>query len=341
MTLRSTALRAATTLLVSFGLAALLLVCFNPRNAQASLVAFFVGPARNPYMLGNTLNAAVSLCFSGLGAALAFHAGVVNLGGEGYVYFGALAGYLAAAASEGGAPGVGIALAGLCAFAATALVGSIPTLMRRGPGWDELITSFLLAQGMIPLIDWAVASPFRDPASQIVATALLPRSMRLPDLLPPSSLDASAAIAAAGCAAVYLALRRSYWGFRQLTAGRSPDYARSIGLNLNSLRAQALALSSGIMGLGGFLSMLGGHGRLIRSFSAGMGWSGLACAIVAGSDPVFVPFAALLFAYLDAGSTQAQFAAGIPQELSGVIQAVVFFMAASTSLLLSKRRSHG
>jgi ABC-type uncharacterized transport system permease subunit len=339
MTLRSTALRASITILVFFALAAILLVCFNPRNAHSSLIAFFSGPFRNPYSLGNMLSSATALCFSGLGAALAFRAGIVNLGGEGYIYLGALSGYLAASATGGGASAFAIMIAACCAFGVAAVIGSIPSLMKRGPGWDELITSFLLAQALIPLIDWIVAAPLRDPGSQIVATALLPATMRLPRLLPPSSLDASAFIALALCAIVYLALRRSYWGFKQRTAGQSPEYAKAIGLNLGALRAQALALSSGIMGVGGFFAMLGGHGRLIRSFPAGMGWSGLACAIVAGSDPILIPFAALLFAYLDAGTTQAQFTAGIPPELSGIIQAIVFFMAASTGVFLKRRRA--
>src|SRR5512133_2815871 len=96
MSTRSQALRAAAVILVSFGLAAVLLVCFKPLNALASLNAFFLGPFKNIYSLGNMLNAAVAILFSGLGAALAFRGGIVNLGGEGYVYAGALVGYLAA-----------------------------------------------------------------------------------------------------------------------------------------------------------------------------------------------------------------------------------------------------
>jgi ABC-type uncharacterized transport system permease subunit len=340
MSSRSQALRAAAVLLVSFALAAILLICFNPPNALASLSAFFFGPFRNSYSFGNMLNAAVAILFAGLGAALAFRGGIVNLGGEGYVYSGALLGYLAASSMGSMNATVAIIIAAACAFLLSAVVGSLPALMRRGPGWNELITSFLLSQAIIPLVDWLIASPLRDPRSQIVATALLPEGMRLPGLLGLSSLNISAFAAILGCLVVYLALERSYWGFKQRMSGQSPEFAAAIGLNVQALRTQTLALSSGIMGLGGFLSMLGTHGRVIRSFSSGIGWSGLACAIVAGSDPLILPFAALLFAYLDAGTTQAQFAAGIPAELSGIIQALVFFMAASTGILIKKRSKH-
>lgn len=325
----------------SFALAALLLLAFAPGSRAVALRSFFLGPFRNTYSLGNMLGAATGIAFSGLGAALAFRAGVVNLGGEGYIYLGAVAGYIAASSSASMPPWLAVIAAAACAFSSAALVGSAPSLLRRSRGWDELISSFLLAQAIIPFLDWLVSSPLRDPSSQILATAALPRQLRPPRILPPSVLDPSVYLVLAACLAAYLALQRSYWGFRQRMTGEAPDFASAIGFNVGAERAIALTIGSGLMGLGGFLAMLGAQGRVIRSFSSGLGWSGLACAIVAGSNPLLVPPAALFLAYLEAGATQAQLSAGIPPELAGMLQAALFFLAASSRLLGSggKRRA--
>jgi simple sugar transport system permease protein len=111
-----------------------------------------------------------------------------------------------------------------------------------------------------------------------------------------------------------------------------------LGLRRRLWRAIGFALGAGIIGLAGFWLLQGRDFRVIRSFSAGLGWSGLACAIVARSNPLFIPFASLLFAWLERGAEGAEIAAGLPHELSGVIEACVFLAVASDIAFFQARR---
>jgi simple sugar transport system permease protein len=332
----SGARRSALMLLLAFALSSILISCFKP--SLESLEAFFLGPFESAYAFGNMLDAAVGISFSALGAALAFKGGVINLGGEGFVYSGAVLGFICGYKLPGAWGWLATCLMTLAAFLSCASLGSIPALIRKASGRDELISSFLLSQALIPILDWAVSSPLRDGSSQIIATSPLPSAFRPFRLLVPSDLNASLLILLLACLCAYLALYRSRWGFELRMSGSSPPFARSIGLDVPSLRAWAMSLSSGIMGAGGFLLMAGSHGRVIKSFSAGLGWSGLACAIVARSNPLLLPFAALLFAYLDSGTNAARLVSGLPEEAASLVQAIVFFAAASEGFP-RKRRS--
>ncbi len=302
-----------------------ILVIYQP----SGLASFFLGPFAHLFSFGNMLNRAALLCLSALAASLAFKAGIIHLGGEGFIYLGAVTGFALARLLPPSWGILAFILPALASMAAGAFAGSLPSCMRRLSGRDELITSFLLSQALLPLLDWAVSSPLRDPKSQIIATAFLRQDQRPTLLLSQSSLNTSALISLLACFLFYLFLYRSRGGLLTRLSGHSRKFVEYSGHSTESLRFKVMAFSSAIMGLCGFLAMSGDHGRVIRGFSSGLGWSGLACAIVARSNPFLLPLAALLFAYIDAGTKSAQMTSGLPGELAAIIQALIFFAAAS------------
>jgi simple sugar transport system permease protein len=115
-------------------------------------------------------------------------------------------------------------------------------------------------------------------------------------------------------------------------AGNNEIFARYGGVNTKLNTTLAMAVSGGLYGLAGSLAVLGTYYATIKEFSAGLGWNGLAVALIAGFyTPAVIP-AALFFAWLGAGARIAMQNTGLTSEVATIVQALIFFL--STSLLI-------
>jgi ABC-type uncharacterized transport system permease subunit len=91
-------------------------------------------------------------------------------------------------------------------------------------------------------------------------------------------------------------------------------------------------LSGAIHGLGGGLSIMGTHHMALKEFSFGMGWNGIAVALIARNHPLGVIPAAIFFAYLDAGAKAAMLHSDITFEIAAVIQSIIFYLVTAQAL---------
>jgi len=298
-------------------------------TGKGGVAAFYLGPCSSTYALGNMLEAASVLAVAAAGAFIALRAGAVNLGGEGQFFLGALAGHALLISSGGMSPVIAIPLAAAAALLSAAALGGRSSGLRRLSGADELITSFLASQAAIPVLDWAVAGPLKDPGSQLIATRALPSALGLARLMPPSALNAGIFGAVAAAAAAWILLRRTRTGYLILMEGLSPEFSAASGLPGSRVRAFAMIAGAGLMGLAGLWAAQGRSLRVFQSFAAGRGFSALACALVAGTRPALVPVSAFFFSFLEAGSRSAQAAAGVPAQSAAIIQALVLLAVAA------------
>jgi simple sugar transport system permease protein len=115
-------------------------------------------------------------------------------------------------------------------------------------------------------------------------------------------------------------------------AGNNEIFARYGGVNTKFNTVLAMAMSGGLYGLAGSLAVLGTYHATIKEFSAGLGWNGLAVALIAGFYPPAVIPAALFFAWLGAGARIAMQNTGLTLEVASIVQSLIFFL--STSLLI-------
>jgi simple sugar transport system permease protein len=149
-----------------------------------------------------------------------------------------------------------------------------------------------------------------------------------------SRVTGAAPLALALAAGTALLLFRTPFGLRLRAVGEAPLAARAAGLPDVRLRLAAFALSGGLAGLAGGLEVAALTGRLYDPFSAGVGYSGIAAALLGGLHPIGATLAALLFAALGAGAGAVQRDAGVPAALATLLQAV-----AVLALLWAKGRS--
>jgi simple sugar transport system permease protein len=329
------------TLLAALVTAVLLLLAFSSSFLEA-LGLFFLGPFGNAYAFGNMLGSCFTLALAGLAASVAFASKNFNLGGEGQIYSGAIATAAACLAFPDGnviiVPIIGLA-AGMAAGAA---LGWLSGALKRGLGVEELISSFLLSAAAAYAGDYLITGPLQDPASNFQSTASLPEAFRFARIMPPSNLSSAAFLVACLIALAAFAMSRTRFGFELRLTGQNREFARYVGVDTGRYATLPMALSGALNGLVGAVLILGTYYKAVKGFSSGLGWTGIAVALVAGNRPAALIPAAFLFAWLDAGAKSVMIGADVTQEIVSVIQAVIFFLVTARALdSLFGRRGHG
>jgi len=307
----------------------------------SAIRSFFVAPFGSAYAVLDFIESAAPLLACAVGASVAFRAGAFNLGGEGQAAAGAFAAALATAAFSGSAsgPAIGpagaggsalnpllvIALAVLAAAAAGAALAALSAAAEAWSGAEVLLTSFLFSQAAIIAVDWAVGGPLKDPASNLLAMKAIPLAYRFARFAPPAPLSAAAPLALGLALLAAWVQKATRTGYELKLLGRNAAFARASGID-SRLRGRALVASGALFGVGGSLVALGAAGRAFVGMTGGVGWNGLAAALVAGSDALGAIPASLFFAWLDAGARQSSMLSDLSPDSAAAIKAIALFL---------------
>ncbi|MCL2479211.1 MAG: ABC transporter permease [Treponema sp.] len=319
-------------------LAFIVFICFLSKTPGRALYFFFFGPLRNVYSFGNMLNSAVPLILGGLGISIAMKTGNLNLGGEGQVYSGAfIATVTAIPLSRFGIAGGFIAVLAGMVFSGSA--AALSGLCKARWNTNELITSFLLSNALILIVNFLVNGPFLDPSTNLQSTVKIDPSLRLPLILPPSKFNTSFITALAAVAAVHIFLKRTKLGYEFRMTGTNEIFARYGGINTRANTVSAMFLSGAFYGLAGALAVFGTYYGTVKEFSAGFGWNGLAAALVAGFNPLAMIPAGIFFAWISSGAKIAMQNSDVTFEAASIVQSVIFFLV--TSMVLRGLFRHG
>jgi simple sugar transport system permease protein len=314
----------SVTMACSFAVAVALLLAFSSTFGEA-LGLFFLGPFKNAYYFGNMLNDSIAIALKGLGVSVAFAARNFNLGGEGQVYAGAIATVAVCLAFPEG--GIAVALlAVLAGMAVGGLLGGFSGYLKRALAVDELISSFLASAAVVLVGDYVITGPLQDPTSNFQTTAEIAEVFRLGRILPPSSLSTACLIAIAASLVMKLAMDKTRFGFELRLCGSNREFARYVGVDTGFFDVAPMVISGAFHGLAGAAMIMGTYYKAMRGFSAGVGWAGIAVALIAGNRPLAVLPAALFFAYLEAGAKAVMVGADVTSEIVAVVQSVIFFL---------------
>ena len=314
-----------------------LIILLTSDEPQRALAAFFAGPFSNRLFFGNMLQAATPLLVTGLGLTVAFRAGAVNLGAEGQIYIGALAG-TALLLLAPGATGWLLLAAIPAAMLAGALFAGLAGWLRTRFGATEVITTYLIGAILIQLFDFLLRRYLVDPGAGFPATESLPASLRLPRLLLPSNLNASFIIALLLAVLVWWLLYRTVFGYELRGTGANPHASRYVGIPVARSFVLALAISGALAGLAGMFEVAGVHGRLVTGFSNNIGWNGITVALIARLHPLGVVPAALLYGYLEVGANSSALMAGVSPRIAAIIQSLIFYLISAQALFAFYRR---
>ncbi|MCB1883718.1 MAG: ABC transporter permease [Geminicoccaceae bacterium] len=307
----------------------------NPLEAVELLVygAFGYGEA-----WGYTLFYATNFIFTGLAVALAFHAGLFNIGGEGQAYIGGLGAGLAALAFGGGSPFLVLPLCVLGAALFGAVWGFIPGWLQAKRGSHVVITTIMLNFVAASLMTYLMVNVLIVRGSQIPESAGFGPGADMPGLngllnlfgldVGRSPLNLSLVLALVCCVLVWAFVWKSRPGYEVRVVGQSEPAARYAGIVPGNKVILAMTLSGVLAGLMAVNEVLGAQHRLVLGFSGGYGFVGIAVALMGRSHPFGVVLAALLFGALYQGGSELAFdMPAISRDMVVVIQGLVILFA--------------
>ncbi|MDY7030089.1 MAG: ABC transporter permease [Spirochaetota bacterium] len=301
------------------------MVPFISETPLNTLRQFLTGPFSNSFYFGNYLNRAGLYMLAGLAMVISFQGGMFNLGGEGQVYGGALAStmVLLMVPRFGAVPGILFGtLAGVLTGAA---LSGLSGFFKMKWNTDELISSFLLSSSIVYTIDYLVSGPLRDTQRFLLSTPEIAEQFRFPALLNPSHLNAGFL---ATLLLVFLTQRFLYHtssGYELRITGLNREFAKYGGIPVRRYYLIPMVLSGAFYGLTGSFYIMGTGHATIQGCTFGMGWNGIAIALIARTSPWLVPPAALVFAFLEYGAETAIIHSDFSGEFGIILQAVVLF----------------
>lgn len=321
------------SLLLAAVLSALVILAIG-EDPIAAVSMMVKGALGSTYGWGYTLYYATNFMFTGLAVAVAFHARLFNIGGEGQAMLGGLGVALVCLY----VPWPHWSLAILGATGAAALFGAafaiLPAYMQAQRGSHIVITTIMFNFIAAALLNYLLVNTLRPQGAMDPATARFPEATHLPtlhELLAPLGISFSKAapanfsllIALAACVLVWALIWRTRLGYEIRAFGQSESAANYAGINATKITIVAMVISGALAGMMAVNNVMGEAERLVLNSTEGAGYIGIAVALMGRSHPFGVALSALLFGFLYQGGAELALWTDIPRELIIVIQALV------------------
>jgi ABC-type uncharacterized transport system permease subunit len=297
-------------------------------DAAASLQALWTGAFGSWYAFTSaTLVRAVPLILIGLGIAMAFRAGALNIGAEGQFYAGAMAGTFVALHAGNRPVPIAVFAVLLAGTLAGALWVAVPVWLKLRFGVMEVISTLLLVFVAELLVGLMVEGPLQEASHIYPQSDPIPNAARLP-LISGTRLHWGFPLALLLALLLWFAFSRTWWGFQLRAVGAGPRAAEVSGrIDSQRVAASALFLSGAIAGLAGAVEVSGVSYALYPNLSPGYGFTAIAVALLAGLHPLGVVLTGILFGALEAGAGAMQRDAGVPAITIYVVEAAVIIIA--------------
>lgn len=320
-------------------LIAVALILLLSKDPWTTLYFYFVGPFTSKFVFFNMLESSVPIIFSGLGIAVAFRSGVTNLGGEGQIFAGAMVAVLLGTwfPHLPGIIGMAVLLTG--GLVVGALIGSVSGLLRMKWKVSDLLTTYLISSGLVYVVNYLILGPFRDPAKIRIQSVSIPDSYMLARIASPSYLHVGifGAVLAAVC--IHFLMKYTHTGYHLRVTGSNRQFARYGGINIRRFYVLPLAISGGLIGLGGAVQIVGRYQSCFTDLTAGLGWAGIGVALIARRNPLGVLPAALFYVYLQSGARVAMMNSDVTYEIAAIITSVIFYLiTAEVTFAFFRRR---
>ncbi len=310
----------------------LLAVGFDPWQVLPLLIDGAFGSRAG---LSYTLYYATTFVFTGLAVAVALHAGLFNIGGEGQAVIGGLGAALAALWLDDRLP----AAAMLPTMVAAAMVfgaawAAVPAALQAWRGSHIVITTIMFNFIAAALLAWLLVDRLRAPGSMAVESRAFAASAAMPGVhevlgvigieWPRTPLNLSLLLAVGAAAGVQWLLWHTRAGYALRVVGHSPSAATYAGIAPRRVTVGAMALAGALAGLVGINELAGVQHRLLLDYVVGAGFTGIAVSLIGRNRPAGIVLASLLFGALYQGGAElALQVSGFSRDLVTTLQGLI------------------
>lgn len=311
-------------------LAAFLIIVLVSDRPLESIQIFLISPLSSLRYIGNIVETAIPLIFSGLAMAMIFQTGLFNLGGEGVFFMAGILGSIVAIWIDIPLLPLACALVGAAAGVAVML---IPGVLRAKYGANEMVTSLMMNNIAYGVGCYMLNTILRDPTISSLASYKYRSTSVLPVLVGGTRIHAGLPAALVCASLVYLFLYKTRSGFGLRVTGTNPSFAKYTGINVKKVIVLVHILAGAIAGLGGIIECLGMHKRFEWSSLPGYGFDGAMIAMLAGNHPFGVIGAAIFVGYLRVGADLVNRFADVPTEMIAILQSIMILLISAEKFL--------
>ena len=296
--------------------------------------------------LGYTLYYTTNFVFTGLAVAVAFHAGLFNIGGEGQAYIGGLGVGLGILLVDRYLPFyLVLPLAVLLGAVFGAAWAAIPAYLQAYRGSHIVITTIMFNFIAAALMVYLMVNVLIQPGSMSPESREFAQAGHLPFMhemlgwfglqVTPSPLNLSVIWAAVCCVLVWGFIWHTRWGYEIRTVGANETAAVYAGIDPRKVIMLAMCLSGALAGFVGINEVMGVHHRLLLNFTAGYGFTGIAVALMGRNHPVGIVLASLLFGMLYQGGAELAFEEPkVTREMVVTIQGLVILFSGALAFMM-------
>lgn len=310
------------------GLVAVTASGHNPIEVFAQL---FKGAFGSPTAISSTIRWTTPLLFTSTAAAICFSGGMFNIGMDGQLYIGSLAGTVVGLALPNLPGFILIPLMMLTSMVFGALWASVPALIKVRLGSSEIVPGLMMNYIGIYLTDYLVHYFFmaKGGLGLSLQTNQLPQQAVFPKLFPSLQITGAVFLGLGVIAAFWLVNKRSKLGYRINMSGLNPEFARYGGVSVNRTRITVMLISGALAGLCGMVEILSVRWRYESGFAPSFANEGVLAALLGSTSPIGALVGSLFMGSLRAGSLAVERYTDVSRALTVIIQSsIICFVSA-------------
>ena len=323
----------AATTFVLFGLI-LLLAGKDPLQAYRDIFTSTLGSA---YGISEVFVAMTPLLLTALAVALPSRLGLINVGGEGQLYMGALLATWAALRFDHLPGWVLLPVMIVVAMIGGGLWALIPAILRAKGIVNETITTLLLNAVAPTIVAFFIFGYWHSPMDTN-KTPNFAEVARLPTFFG-TRVDLSLVIGVVLLALFWFAMKYTRWGLEVRSIGGNPQASRRNGVPVKRYILGVMCLAGALAGVAGMAQVSGYYGVLVANFSRGLGYMGFLVSWLAGGSPLGIFFTSLVVAVILTGGNLLQLTGGVPYSAINILLAMTLFVVLARPELQRRRSS--
>lgn len=303
-----------------------------------AMYTFFVDPIASWDGWSELLVKATPLCLIGIGLSIGFRGNVWNIGAEGQLTAGAIAGSVVGLYWYDSDGWWVLPLMLIAGIAGGIVWAAIPAFLKATFHASEILVSLMLTYVANYLLTYLIEGPLRDPAGfNFPKSKAFPDNETLPILVDGSRLHIGVIFAVATVVIAWVVMSRTFVGFRIKVMGLTPVAGGYAGFSQKAVTYLTFIVSGGLAGLAGVVEVTGPIGQLQPGISPGYGFTAIIVAFLGRLHPVGIALASLLVALSYLGGESVQMQMHLPLAVTGVFQGMLLFFLLAADVLIRYR----